>query len=499
MKSLPPDYVLTMFERRFTREASVSLHRQVYDLVRQPIIDGELPAGTRLPPGRVLSQRLRLSRHTVSSAIEQLSGEGYLVGRVGSGTFVSHHFAAERVDTARPPSQSTAMELSARGRLLAAMQRSPFRWDDPTAPANNPPPFRVGLPAIDAFPTKEWSRALSHAWNSSATHLGYQGPRGHFPLRSAISDYLYASRGLRCDADQIVITAGSQNGLDLTFRLLVDPGDTVAVEDPGYIGARSAAIAAGARVVGVAVDGKGLVTEDLARQQVTPRVVFVTPTHQFPTGAPMAVDRRLELIEWARANRAWIIEDDYGSEFRYAGRPCDPLSVLDREGCVIYAGTFAKVMFPALRLGYLVLPAGLVDSFEAAHVSTDIHRPHLEQVALSAFMHDGRFARHLRRTGELHAERRQRLLESLSAQLGGLLVVEQAESGLHMLTRLVTGSNDFALSSAAAAKGLDPWPLSIHYQTTPQPGMLLGFGGSTPAVIEQAVQTLAGVLDSQAS
>ena len=211
MKTLPPDYVLTMFERQFTRKPSVSLHRELYDVVRQLIIDGELPAGTQLPPSRGISQRLSVSRHTVSSAIDQLSGEGYIVGRVGSGTFVSHHFARERAKAAKAPRQSTVGELSARGRSLTAMQRSPFRWDGSTSTRGNPPPFRVGLPAIDAFPTKEWSRALTHAWSSSATHLGYQDPRGHSPLISAISYYLYASRGRRCDAEQIVITAGYLN------------------------------------------------------------------------------------------------------------------------------------------------------------------------------------------------------------------------------------------------------------------------------------------------
>ena len=244
MKYLSADHVMTMLERRFARDSSSSLHQQLNDLVRQLVIDGELPVGARLPSTRVMAERLALSRHTVYAAIEQLSGEGYLVGMRGSGTYVSHHFALDRPGLRTPKIRSTVADISSRGRSLVEMQRSPFQWDDLSG-VSSPPPFRVGLPAIDAFPHREWARALNRAWLSNIGHLGYQQPGGHRALREAICSYLHASRGLRCQPGQIVVTAGSQNGLDLALRLLIDPGELVALEDPGYLGARSAALAAG--------------------------------------------------------------------------------------------------------------------------------------------------------------------------------------------------------------------------------------------------------------
>ena len=234
--------------------------------------------------------------------------------------------------------------------------------------------------------------------------------------------------------------------------------------------------------------------QDSALRDLKPRIAFVTPTHQFPTGVTMGLNRRLALLQWARDSRAWIFEDDYDSEFRYSGRRFDPLWVLDQGDRVIYAGTFSKVMFPALRLGYLVLPEGLLDSFEAVRVSSDIHRPHLEQVAMAAFMNDGHFARHLRRSAELHAERRQELLGGLAAELAGMLVVEPAESGLHLLARLPSRDDDVRLCAESGKRGIEPWPLSIHHLDNATPGMLLGFGGSDPMAIRKGVQTLANVL-----
>jgi GntR family transcriptional regulator/MocR family aminotransferase len=475
-KHSPADYVLAILERRFDRGSSVPRHRQLYDLVRQLIIDGEIGADIRLPSSRLIAQQLALSRHTVSTAIEQLAGEGYLVGRHGSGTYVSRHFGRGSTRLTMPPRiTSTVGDLSNRGRLLTQSQQSPFRWDD--GGSTSAGAFRIGLPAIDAFPVEQWSRALGAAWRSNSARLSYQQPKGHPPLRDAIAAYLHASRGLRCHPDQIVITSGSQSALDLSFRLLIDPGDSVAVEDPGYLGARLAVESAGGVTTPIPVDENGIVTRELIALEKPPKAVFVTPTHQFPTGATLALERRLELINHARTSRSWIIEDDYDSEFRYGDRRLDPLAVLDQSDRVIYVGTFSKTIFPALRIGYLVLPAGLVSSFETAHVASDIHRPLLEQAALTLFIDSGNFARHLRRTAALHAERRRVLLEELDTDLSGILTVEPVDAGLHLLARLN-----------------EPWPLSIHHMRWPQHGLLLGFGSSEPDTIRRGVRDLATIL-----
>jgi GntR family transcriptional regulator/MocR family aminotransferase len=487
------EHVLAVLDRLFDRSSSTPRQRQLYELVRQLIIVGEIGAGVRLPSSRLIAQELNLSRHTVLSAIEQLVGEGYLVGRHGSGTYVSHHFARDATILTTPPRiTSTVGDLSTRGRKLTQSQQSPFRWDDGNPASTGT--FRVGMPATDAFPVEQWARAISAAWRANSGRLSYQQPKGHQPLRDCVAAYLHASRGLRCDPEQIVITTGSQSALDLSFRLLIDPGDIVAVEDPGYLGARLAVESAGGVAVAVPVDSQGIRASELADMKQTPKAVFVTPTHQFPTGATMTLERRLQLIDWARRSDSWIIEDDYDSEYRYGGRRFDPLTVLDQSDRAIYVGTFSKVMFPALRIGYLVLPAGLVGSFETAHVASDIHRALLEQAALAIFIEGGNFARHLRRSAALHAERRLVLLHELKDQLAGIVTIEPAIAGLHLLARLPPGVNDIEVCRRALDSGSEPWPLSIHYMAAPQHGLLLGFGGSTPEAIRRGVRDIAQIL-----
>jgi GntR family transcriptional regulator / MocR family aminotransferase len=483
--------VFLLIERRFDRSADSPLFRQLYELLRQMIVERELPGGTKLPSTRGLADGLGVSRHTVSTAVERLLSEGYLVGHRGSGTYVSRHFAAQRADR-RPAGRAKpgAAALSRRGRDLVSARRSPFSRDEALAAAGRA--FQVGLPAIDHFPYARWARVLNGAWKeASAGRLGYQHPLGYQPLRASIASYLRASRGLSCHPEQVVVVAGSQSALELSFRLLTDPHDTVALEDPGYLGARAAATAAGAVAVPVPVDAEGLDVDALTSLTVPPRVVFVTPTHQFPLGVTMSLRRRIALTAWAERTGAWILEDDYDSEYRYGGRPFDPLAVLDQAGRVIYIGTFSKVLFPSLRLGYLVVPAGLVDAFEAAHLCTDIHRPLVEQVALARFMEEGWFAQHLRQTWEIHAERREALLEESCRCLAGLLDVQPASAGLHLVGRLPDGTDDGAVAAAAARRGVDVWPLSLHALADARRGVLLGYGGVPPALIRHGAEQLA--------
>jgi GntR family transcriptional regulator/MocR family aminotransferase len=482
---------LLIIQRNFDRSAAGSLHAHLYQVVRRLVFEGELPGGTQLPSSRLLAEALGLSRHTVSTAVEGLVAEGYLTGRPGSGTYVSSQFSRGR--EADGLVSDSAPLTSSRGLTMIASPRSPFTWK---SGGDGPPlAFRMGLPAVDVFPTRAWQTALTLAWQDvSAGRLGYQEPNGLMALREWVTSYLGASRGLACRPEQVVIVGGSQGALDLCFRVLLDPGDVVAMEDPGYLGARAASRAAGAGIAAIPVDGDGLDVGQLRRVLPRPRAVYVTPTHQFPLGVTMSLSRRLALTRWAASAGAWIVEDDYDSEHRYGGRPFDPLAVLDHTGRTIYIGTFSKVMFPSLRLGYLVLPPGLIDVFEAAQLSAEVHRPVLEQQALVRFMEAGHFSRHLRRTKELYAERRDTLLTEARSRLSGLLDVHPAQAGLHLFGSLPRDADDIALAELAARGGVDVWPLSIHAVKDDRKGFLLGYGGTPaeeiPAGIERLARTL---------
>lgn len=483
---------LLVIQRSFDRSAARALHAHLYQVVRRLVFDGKLPGGTQLPSSRLLAEALGLSRHTVSMAMENLVAEGYLTGRPGSGTYVSSQFSRTR----EPDGQvADPVKLtSSRGLTMIASPRSPFTRSF----GGKPPPraFRVGLPAVDVFPERAWQTALTLAWQDVAPgRLGYQEPNGLPALREWVTSYLGASRGLVCRPEQVVIVGGSQGALDLCFRVLLDPGDVVAIEDPGYLGARAAMRAAGAGIVAIPVDDDGLDVGQLRRTRPGPRAVCVTPTHQFPLGVTMSLSRRLELTRWAEGAGAWVIEDDYDSVHRYGGRPFDPLAALDRMGRTIYIGTFSKVMFPALRVGYLVLPPGLIDAFEAAQLSAEVHRPVLEQQALVRFMEAGHFSRYLRRSKEVYAERRDTLLTEARRRLGGVLDVHPAQAGLHLFCSLPQTCDDVAVAELAARKGVDVWPLSIHAINDHRKGLLLGYGGVPAPEIPAGIEQLAKILD----
>jgi GntR family transcriptional regulator/MocR family aminotransferase len=483
---------LLLIQRNFDRTLPGALHAQLYQIVRRLVFDGELPSGTRLPSSRLLADALDLSRHTVSTAIEHLIAEGYLAGRPGSGTYVSGHFAQAGHLRGKAPGRASPV-TSSRGLAIASAPRSPFAQD--SSESGLARVFRVGIPAVDVFPEKAWWRAVATALHDvNPGRLGYQEPSGLWALREWVTSYLGASRGLACRPEQVVIVGGSQGALDLCFKVLIDPGDVVAMEDPGYLGARSAALAAGADIEGIPVDDEGLDVGQLRRSRPVPRAVFVTPTHQFPLGVTMSLARRLDLTRWATEAGAWILEDDYDSEYRYGGRLFDPLAVLDRAGRTIYIGTFSKVLFPSLRLGYIVLPPGLIEVFDAAVLSASIHRPVLEQQALVRFMEAGHFSRHLRRTREVHAERRQVLLEQARHRLDGAVEIHAAQAGLHLSGSLPAGADDVALAASAARAGVDIWPVSIHAIKDQRKGLLLGYGGVPVEQIPQGVEQLAMAL-----
>ncbi|MCE7982808.1 MAG: PLP-dependent aminotransferase family protein [Caldilinea sp. CFX5] len=491
-----------------TREQS--LYQQLYDGLRQAILSGRLRAGMRLPSTRDLSTVLGVSRNTTMATFEQLVAEGYLESRVGDGTYVSLALPDElalvnrRVQPANALQQALAGEFSQRHRRITAAPMGGA--SDDFAPRA----FRTGIPALDMFPTKVWARLAAHRWRTAGPELlTYGDACGYWPLRQAIAEYLGAARGVRCTAEQVLITAGSQHALDLVAQVLLDPDDPVWIEDPGYRGARAALLGVGVHLMPIPVDAEGLCVDIGAAQQPTARLIYVTPSHQYPTGATMSVTRRLALLAWARQHNAWILEDDYDSEYRYRGRPLAALQGLDQadecalrtgppcDSRVLYSGTFSKVLFPGLRLGYLVTPPSLTEAFSDALFLAHRYLPVFDQAVLADFILDGHFARHIRRMRTLYAERQQVLVTALQQQLSAHLTVGYAEAGLHLVAWCNNGLNDEQIAEAAWQQGVEVAPISAYVMGAPiRSGLVLGYGMLKPEEIRIGVQKLAGVFTS---
>jgi len=479
--------------------SAAPLYRQIYEAIRRAILCGEFNRGMRLPATRLLAKQLGVARMTVVNAYEQLLAEGYLEGKTGAGTYVAATLPEEmlRVDKDKllrrkesvPPRNQI---LSRRGKWLASTSVKTLR-----AQADSDHyAFQNGLPALDEFPFRMWSQLASRRLrNPPRELLGYGDPAGYLPLRDGLAAHLKSARGVHCDADQVIIVAGSQQALDLTARILLDPDDVAWVEDPCYPGARNALLSAGAKVVPVPVDEEGFDLANAVRQSKQARLVYVTPSHQFPLGVTMSLSRRLKLLEWARHSGAFIIEDDYNSEYRYAGHPLASLQGLDRDGRVIYVGTFSKTIFPSLRLGCIVVPKDLTDAFITARALVDRHSPSLDQAILADFINEGHFARHIRRMRSLYAERQQVLVEAVQRDLQGLLEVAPAGAGMHLVGWLPGKTSDKAASAKAARYGVEAAPLSA-YSTNPLPrgGLVLGYTAVNASQIKDGVRRLAKAL-----
>ena len=478
-------------------DAEAPLYRQLYDALREAILDGRLHPGARLPSSRTLAGDLGVGRNTVLTAYDQLTAEGYLEGQVGTGTRIAAILPdsllqldrqARRPEPGRPARNTRG--LSERGRALSATRRLA-----PTYKRGEGRPFLHGLPAIDQFPNLLWSRLLArHARDPRRGNLGYEVGIGLPALREAIAAYAGAARGVVCTADQVIVTVGAQGALDMTARMLLDPGDPVWIEDPGYLGARGALLGAGAELVPVPVDAEGIDVEaGIARHQ-TPRLIYVTPSHQFPLGATLSLQRRLALLDHARQSGAWVLEDDYDSEYRYQGRPIASLQGLDRAGTVIYMGTFAKTMFPAIRIGYLIVPEHLVDAFGTAIRITGHVPPSTVQAALADFIGEGHYGGHVRRMRALYAERRALLQKALDDELAPWLEAAPGEGGLQLSAFLANGADDAAMARAAAEADIHVSPLSLYRLESGRPGLYMGYASVPEAEIGKAATHLAGVL-----
>ena len=473
------------------------LWRWLYTELRGAILDGRLKPGARMPSTRNIGKQYSLSRGTVVAAFDQLQAEGYTRTQVGSGTYV----ASGIPDTySATPRKAVARTLPASKATLAKHAQQYLHHVE-VLPASHSigKAFRSYEAAIDLFPVDLWARVASRVLRRAPRSLyGHGNAAGYQPLCRAIAEYVGASRGVHCSAEQIVITAGTQQALHLIGRILLSADDQFWMEDPGYSRAPQALRAMGARMVAVPVDQDGLVVK--AGRKLAPRakLAYVTPANQFPMGVTMSADRRLELLQWAAKANAWIVEDEYDAEYRYFGRPVAALQTLDSSGCVIYVGTFTKMLFNALRLGFMVLPERLVSVFTAARSLVDLHPPTLDQAVLAEFITEGHFGHHLRRMRQVYAERIGVLKAAADKHLDGVLDVVHASAGIRTLGWLKTWSSDKDAARQAHGLGLEVTPLSAFTTKYQQPpALMLGFASCNPTELRRGVSVLAAALSKK--
>jgi GntR family transcriptional regulator/MocR family aminotransferase len=479
--------------------AAIPFYRQIYASIRAAILKGELSAKTRLPSTRDLASQLSVSRITVVNAYEQLFAEGYLEGKTGSGTFVAATLPDDFLRTEKTNQKRIAakrksvLNLSPFGENLLMKELETSRQQSSVKYL----PFQNGLTAIDQFPFEIWAKiAAKFQKNPPLSLLIYGDSQGYFPLREAIANHLKSARGVNCTAEQIVITAGAQQALDLTARIFLSENDSVLVENPCYIEARNSFLATKAKVQTVEVDEEGLNVAKIPKN-ATAKLIYVTPSHQYPLGVTMSLSRRLALLEWAKQQNAWIIEDDYNSEFRYSGRPLASLQGLDKTGQVIYVGTFSKTVFPSLRIGCVVLPPQLVEIFTAARALNDVHSSTIEQAILAEFISEGHFARHIRRMRTLYETRQQILVGECQKHLTNLLEIEKADAGMHLVGWLPENIEDEPIALKAREKGLIVSPISRYSNPKfKRGGLILGYTAFDERRIKEGVQILKGCLEN---
>lgn len=528
--------------QRLDRGSAQPVYRQLHKLLQQAILSRELPAGARVPSSRLLAAELGIARNTVTQVYEQLVLEGYVTSATGRGTFVADTSPDEIVgaaetgsmparanadlrgtvlpggmvatnsqivhgaqalvtaaagatgagvlETAVHPQRPAARTLSARGARLIGSAGVSKRQGGA---------FMPGVPDVSRFPARVWTRLHNKYWRSLRPDLLTYAPGGGLALlRHVLADYLRTSRSVRCSPEQIIITTGIHQSIDLAVRLLSDPGDTIWTEDPCYWGVRSVLHVSGLNTRPIAVDSEGLNPSAGDFAAPPPRLMLVTPSHQYPLGMVMSLARRRMLLEYARQHQCWIIEDDYDSEFRYGSRPLASLQGLDTAGQVIYVGSFGKTLFPGLRVGYLVAPEALAESFATA--SAELYREGqlLQQAVLAEFIAEGHFTSHIRKMRALYGQRRQVLLDAVSRRYGDALPAMGGDAGLHVVMQLPEGSDDRAVAEAALARNIVVRPLSGYYSSRERanPGLLIGYACVPDEEIGPAFDTLAGAIDT---
>lgn len=464
--------------------------RQVYEQVRGAIHQGALKPGGRLPSSRDLAARLGVARASVVAAYDLLLAEGYAEGRPGSGTYVCGDLSG--VLELKAPSAAPAAPPPLTPPRVASLAALPLPGPD------EPRLFSNGRTLMDARALDAWAKATRRALRTlDHVHFGYSDPAGEPRLRAAVADYLRAARGVVCDPDQVIVTSGAQHAVDIAVRVLLQPGDPVWMEDPGYQPTWHALTAAGAVVHAVPVDRAGLDVAAGVAAEPRARLAFVTPSHQYPLGVTLSMGRRLELLAWAREAGAWIVEDDYSAEFRYSGPPLAALQGLDGGERVIYVGTLNKALFPGLRLGYMVAPRPLAAALTAARQLTDRQPPTLTQAVVLDFMESGQFAAHIRRRRIAYKAQRDALAQALRDALGDRVEIGLPDQGLHLTAFLNGGLDDVAAERAAAGRGVIARAISpLYRRAPPRAGLMLGFSGFPARGMAAGVARLAAALDS---
>jgi GntR family transcriptional regulator/MocR family aminotransferase len=478
--------------------AAAPLYEQLYRGLRDQILRGRLRRGGRLASTRRLADHLAVSRFTVVTALERLLAEGYLEARGGSGTFVTQTLPEQFIRApvrrrASPAPRGVRPSPSRRGAGLSSLPITGPRPDEPRA-------FQSRRGPLDVFPVRAWAAIVRRLWRRSGYgFLEYGEPAGYRPLREAIADHISETRAVRCEPHQVIVTCGAQQAFDLLCRVLLDPGDRAWIEEPGYLDVRAALLAAGATLIPVRVDAEGMRISDGIRLARDARLAVVSPSHQYPAGVTLSATRRVELLNWARAAGSWIVEDDYDSYFRYAGRPMSALQGVDRlsdPAHVIYVGTFSKTVFPSLRLGFCVVPDTLVETVVNARAVADRNSPIIDQAALTEFITSGQYERHLRRVRTVCEERYQAMRTHLGRVLGDQLALSDASAGTHLLAFFKDNLRHdprraIRVAAAAAAEGLIVFPLSRYCLAPPATdGLVLGFGGVSPRRIAAGAELL---------
>jgi GntR family transcriptional regulator / MocR family aminotransferase len=470
--------------------ASKPLAAQLAAGLRDLLLSGALRAGDRLPATRTIAADLGVSRTTVVEAFERLATEGLIVARTGAGSFVSEALASHQAVPQRraaPPGPAPRLSKTVSRRAEALFDRLP----------HVPRAFTTALPAFDAFPMALWARHVAKHWRGGRdVVMGYGDAQGFPPLRRAIAAHLRASRGIACDPYEIIIVNGAQHGFQLISNILLDPGDRVWFENPGAIGARNCFVAAGAKLVPVPVDADGMMVHEGLRRAAKFRLAFVTPSHQQPLGTVMSLERRLSLLAAAERAGGWIIEDDYDGEFCYHGHPPPTLRSIDLRGRVIYVGTFSKTLFPALRLGYVLLPPGLVDVFRRFTAAYSSGVPSNAQAVVAVFMEEGHFSAHIRRMRKLYAERYAALRDAAASRLAGLVEVAHTDTGLHTVADLICAASEADVAEQAHARGITVSPLGRYcISRIERQALVLGFSGIRPEEIRKGAAVLRDAIE----
>jgi len=485
-----PGVVLFSF-LNLDKHSAIPLFQQLNTQIRQAVLSGRLSSGKRLPASRILAIEIGVSRTTVITAFEQLVAEGYLESRIGSGTFVASNL--DKSISEFPPTLNLRQSelpqqpsrLSRRGALLAKS----LSYVVPKYPKS----FLPNQPAFDQFPFGVWSRLVARQnRNPGYDKLNYGNAAGYSPLRRAIAGYLHHTRGIKCDEGQIIVVTGAQMALGLSAWVLLDPGDTVIMEDPSLLVTRDTLTGFGGRIVNAPVDKNGMNVSAGIAKAPDARMAIVAPSHQYPLGVTLSLSRRLELLAWSNQAESWIIEDDYDSEFRFSGAPLAPLQTIDQNGRVIYVGTFSKVLFPSLRIGYLVVPPELVDAYCAAIGLLIRNTPTLNQATLAEFIDNGHFSAHIRKMRLLYVERHEAIVAAVRKDLSGMVDISPAQAGMNVIGWLGSNSKDIEVEYKLKVHGILSSAMSPRFiEQSPRPGLLLGFGCTPVEKIQPAIQKMA--------